>query len=49
MDIHDAESVAIRQKTRLDWDYIEEQLRPLAEVKDQPEILRTFVRLRKLQ
>jgi hypothetical protein len=48
LDIHDAESVAIRQKTCLDWDYIEEQLRPLAEVKDQPEILRELVRLREL-
>lgn len=46
LDIHDAESVAIRQKNRLDWDYVEEQLRPLAEVKDQPEILRELVRLR---
>jgi hypothetical protein len=48
LDIHDAESVAIRQKTRLDWDYIEEQLRPLADVKDQPEILQELVRLREL-
>jgi len=48
LDIHDAESVALRQKSRLDWDYIEEQLRPLAEVKDQPEILRELVRLREL-
>jgi hypothetical protein len=48
LDIHDAESVAIRQKTRLDWDYIAEQLRPLAEVKDQPEILQELVRLREL-
>ena len=48
LDIHDAESVAIRQNNRLDWDYIEEQLRPLAEVKDQPEILRELVRLREL-
>jgi hypothetical protein len=48
LDIHDAESVAIRQKDRLDWDYIEEQLRPLANVKDQPEILQALVRLRQL-
>jgi hypothetical protein len=48
LDVHDAESVAIRQKDRLDWDYIEEQLRPLAEVKDQPEILRELDRLREL-
>lgn len=48
LDIHDAEGVAIRQKNRLDWRYIEEQLSPLAEVKGQPEILQTLVRLRGL-
>ena len=35
-------------KNQLDWDYIEEQLRPLAEVKNQPEILQTLGRLRGL-
>jgi hypothetical protein len=45
-DIRDAESVAIRQGDRLDWRYVEDQLRPLAEVKQAPEILRTLARLR---
>jgi hypothetical protein len=31
----DAETVAIRQRGSLDWFYIEANLRPLAEVKDQ--------------
>jgi hypothetical protein len=48
LDIHDAEGVAIRHQNQLDWGYIEEQLRPLAEVKNQPEILQTLVRLRGL-
>lgn len=29
----------MRQTGKLDWDYIREQLRPLAELKDAPEIL----------
>jgi hypothetical protein len=45
LDIHDAESVAVRQK-QLDWNYIEEQLQPLAEAKEAPEILDVFTRLR---
>ena len=48
LDVHDAESVVSRLKSQLDWRYIEEQLRPLAEVKEQPEIMRTLVRLRGL-
>jgi hypothetical protein len=48
LDIHDSESVVIRHKSHLDWRHIEDQLRPLAEVKDQPEILQTLVRLRGL-
>lgn len=46
LDIHDAESVAIRHKDDLDWNYIEEQLRPLAEIKDDPAIMKTLLRLR---
>ncbi len=46
LDIHDAEAIVARQKNKLDWTYIEEQLRPLAEIKEQPEILRTLDRLR---
>jgi hypothetical protein len=48
LDIHDAEGVVIRHKDAFDWRYIESQLRPLAEVKGDPEILRTLVRLRQL-
>jgi hypothetical protein len=48
LDIRDAEGVAVRQTGQLDWPYIEEQLRPLAEVKDDPGILSTLARLRKL-
>jgi hypothetical protein len=47
-DIRDAEGVAIRNRGRLDWHYIEEQLQPLAEVKQEPEILRTMARLREI-
>jgi len=45
LDIRDAEGVAIRNRGRLDWHYVEEQLRPLAEVKQAPEILTTMSRL----
>jgi len=47
LDIRDAEGVATRNAAQLDWDYIEDQLRPLAEVKQDSEILTTLVRLRK--
>jgi hypothetical protein len=46
LDIRDAEGVAIRHKDELDWQYIERQLAPLAEVKDEPAILETLARLR---
>jgi hypothetical protein len=48
LDIRDAEGVAIRNRGRLDWEYIEDQLRPLAEVKQEPEILNTMARIRQL-
>ena len=48
LDIRDAEGVIIRHKKVLDWHYIEEQLRPLVELKEEPEILLTLARLRKL-
>jgi hypothetical protein len=38
-DIADVEGIVMRQGELLDWTYIEEQLRPLAEVKEQPEIM----------
>jgi len=48
LDIRDAEGVVIRHGDHLDWRYIEGQLLPLAEVKQEPEILRTLSRLRQL-
>jgi hypothetical protein len=45
IDLHDAEGIAIRQGNKLNWDYVEEQLRPLAEAKEEPEILQTLSRL----
>ncbi len=35
----DVERIIVRQTGKLDWDYIREQLRPLAELKDMPTIL----------
>jgi hypothetical protein len=46
IDLRDAEGVAIRNRGQLDWHYIEEQLQPLADVKQEPEIIRTMKRLR---
>jgi hypothetical protein len=45
-DLLDAETIAIRQRASLDWQYIATNLRPLAEVKGQPEIMATLERLR---
>jgi hypothetical protein len=47
-DIRDAGGVAIRNRASLDWHYIQEQLQPLAEIKEAPEILTALVRLREL-
>jgi hypothetical protein len=44
----DAETVVIRQRGALDWQYIRHNLQPLAEVKGQPEIMASFERLRLL-
>jgi hypothetical protein len=46
-DIRDAEAVAARHGATLDWSYLERQLRPLAQIKAQPEILGTLARLRR--
>jgi hypothetical protein len=35
----DVERIIVRQTGKLDWNYIDEQLRPLAELKGEPEIL----------
>lgn len=47
IDIQDAEGVVCRHHDRLDWEYIEQQLVPLSEAREQPEILATLARLRK--
>jgi hypothetical protein len=43
----DAETISIRQRAALDWQYIATNLQPLAEVKGQPEIMATFEKLRR--
>ncbi len=48
MDIRDAETVVLRQRQQLNWEYIDEQLRPLAELKADPAILQELTRLRSL-
>jgi hypothetical protein len=42
----DVERIIVRQTGKLDWNYIREQLRPLAELKDAPEILEQLERRR---
>lgn len=42
----DIEGVVIRQGSRLDWQYILAELRPLAELKDAPEVVERLERLR---
>ena len=46
-DVLDAETMVIRQRAAVDWQYIATNLQPLAEVKDQPEIMATFEKLRR--
>lgn len=48
IDIRDAEGIAVRHDKTLDWRYIEEQLTPLANAKQEPGILEQFARLRGL-
>ena len=45
IDVRDAEGIAVRSEKTLDWPYVEEQLRPRVELKEEPEIMRTFARL----
>jgi len=47
-DIRDAQGVSLRHGKTLDWNYILEQLAPLAEAKEEPEILETLTRIRNL-
>jgi hypothetical protein len=42
----DVEGVIIRQSGKLDWSYIRSQLRPLAELKEAPEIIEELERRR---
>lgn len=46
-DILDVETVVVRQRGRLDWDYIEARLGPLAELKEQPHIMAVCSKLRR--
>ena len=46
-DVADVETIAVRQSGRLDWAYIEAHLGPLADLKEQPEIMSVFSRLRR--
>jgi hypothetical protein len=48
IDNRDAEGIAVRHDKTPDWHYVEEQLVPLAEAKEDPEILRQFARVRGL-
>jgi hypothetical protein len=45
-DLADVETVVIRQGCGLDWEYFEQQLAPLAEVKESSEIMAALARLR---
>ena len=42
-DVTEVEGIAVRQRGRLDWDYNETHLTPLAELKEQPEIVRALI------
>ena len=46
-DVLDVETVVVRQRGALDWDYIRRQLGPLSELKEQPEIMEAVTRLRR--
>jgi hypothetical protein len=45
-DWADVETVIIRQQGKLDWEYILEQLRPLCQIKEAPEIIERLTGLR---
>ena len=45
-DWMDIEGVVIRQGPAIDWIYVREQLAPLAELKDEPELLERLARVR---
>jgi len=45
-DWADVETIVVRQQERLDWKYILEQLRPLCQIKEAPEIIERLKHLR---
>ena len=47
-DLVDVESIAGLRGKSLDWKYVLENLNPLAEVKDDPAIMSTLARLRRM-
>jgi hypothetical protein len=47
-DVLDAETIVSKQGNGLDWNYIQRHLSELAELKEEPEILLTLARLRRL-
>ncbi len=46
LDLRDAEGIALRNQSELDWEYVEEQRTPLAEAKEDFGILELLARLR---
>jgi hypothetical protein len=46
IDWHDVRGVIVRQKGELDWRYINKELTPLSEAKEQPEILERLISLK---
>ena len=46
-DLANVESVVMRRGSELDWDYIERQPAPLAEVKESSGIMEALARLRR--
>ncbi len=46
-DVLDVETIVVRQRGTLDWAYVETQLAPQAEIKEQPEIMDVFSKLRR--
>jgi hypothetical protein len=48
-DWGDVETIIARQQARLEWDYIFEQLEPLCQVKEAPEIMDRLCRLHNLK
>jgi len=45
IDVRDAETIVLRQGSKLDWQYVREHLRPLAEAKEDLSIMDTLERL----